>query len=150
MQADYGRVLYEGRSQRSGVMICVTTRWCIVNGIRYPMEELYQVGLSRGRRDLLDRRTSTWLAAVVFTLVAVVAAIGSGWTRKISIALAVTAVATLAITVLPSALSSFLRRPFQIWAEYQGAPVLLFDTHDAEQYGQVARALVRARENNFG
>jgi hypothetical protein len=146
MWPDRERVLYEGRSARSGTWIRVTTRWCVVDDHQYPVAELTLVGAARGERDPLRARNAVGLVLVVIVLVLTVIAIRSGRTREIWTALAVTAAATAAVTFLPAALGRFLRRTFQIWALYRGAPVLLFDTADQEQYGQVARALIRARE----
>jgi hypothetical protein len=148
MRPDQERVLYEGRSARSGTWISISTRWCVVDDRRYPVAELTLLGAARGERDLLRARNAAGLVLVVIVLVLTVVAIRSGRTREIWTALAVTAAATVAITFLPAALNRFLRRTFQIWALYRGAPILLFDTADAEQYGQVSRALVRARELN--
>lgn len=145
---DPGRVLYDGWSRRSRMRICVTTRWCVVNGSRYPVTELDLVGLSRGARGPAHLGPTVGLAVVGLTLFVVLLAIVRGWTRELWAALAVAVVATVAVTALPSALGRVLRRPFQIWAEHAGAPVLLFETHDPEQHGQVARALIRAREIN--
>jgi Family of unknown function (DUF6232) len=147
MGPDRERVLYEGRSAMSGRWICVTTHWCRVDGAQYPVAELTLVGAARGRRPPRPGKALVVLV-VLAALVLSVIAIRSGQTRQIWYALAVTAAATTAITVLPGALGRVLRRPFQIWALYRGAQVLLFDTDDQEQYGQVARALVRARELN--
>jgi Family of unknown function (DUF6232) len=144
------RVLYEGRSARSGMRICVTSRWCIVGQQRYPVAELTLVGAARGERDLLRARTAAGLVVVVALLVFSAVAIRSGRTRDIWTALGVTVAATAAVTALPGALRRFLRRTYQIWALYRGSQVLLFDTADQEQYGQVARALIRARELNLG
>lgn len=157
MQADHERVLYEGRSARSGGWIRVTTHWCMV-GVppyagavaQYPVAELNLVGAARGGRDVFRPRRALTLAVVVVALVVAVVAIGSGRTREVWAAVAVSAAATVAITALPSVLGRFLRRSFQIWALYRGTQVLLFDTDDEEQYGQVARALIRAREVNAG
>jgi hypothetical protein len=143
-------VLYEGRSARTGTWICVTTRWCLVDRDRYPVAELTLVGAARGERDLLRVRKGFGLLVVAVVLILAVLAIRSGRTREIWTALGVTAAATTALTALPAALSRFLRRTYQIWAEYRGAQVLLFDTADPEQYGQVARALIRARELHLG
>jgi hypothetical protein len=145
MQAD-GRVLYEGWSARPGRRICVTTKWCFASGSRYPVAELDLLGTSRGPRDVLHVRRAAGLVVVLALLVVVSVAICGGWTRGIWIALGVTIVATAAVTALPSMIGRFLHRPFQIWAQYRGTPVLLFETEDREQYGQVARALIRARE----
>jgi hypothetical protein len=147
MRPDRERVLYEGRSAMSGRWICVTTRWCRVDGARYPVAELTLVGHARGRRPVRPGKALA-LVVVLVALVLSVVAIRSGRTREIWYALAVTAAATAALTALPGALGRFLRRPIQIWALYRGSHVLLFDTDDQEQYGQVARALIRARELN--
>lgn len=147
MGPDHERVLYEGRSAMSGRRICVTTHWCRVDGARYPVAELTLVGTARGRRPVRPGKALT-LVVVVIALILSVIAIQSGQTRQIWFALAVTAAATAAITALPGALGRFLHRPFQIWALHRGTQVLLFDTDDQEQYGQVARALIRARELN--
>jgi hypothetical protein len=150
MQPNHDRVLYEGRSARSGMWIRVTTRWCIVDRDRYRVAELTLVGAARGERGLLRPRTAAGLAVVVVVLALTVFAIRSGRTREIWTALGVAVAATAAITALPGALGRFLRRTYQIWALYHGSQVLLFDTADPEQYGQVARALIRARELNLG
>lgn len=145
MWTDPGRVLYEGRSAAGG-HICVTAAWCLVNGAQYDMAELDLVGVARGSRGALRIRKVVGIAAVAVALLAVAVAIGAGWTRRVWPAAAVAAVGTVAITVLPSALDRLLRRPYEIWADYHGTGVRLFVTEDREQYGQVARALVRARE----
>jgi hypothetical protein len=150
MQPNRDRVLYEGRSTRSGMWICVTNHWCIVDQERYPVAELTLVGAARGERDLLRARKAVGLVIVVAVLVLSGFAIRSGRTRDIWTALGVTLAATAAVTALPGALGRFLRRTYQIWALYRGSQVLLFDTADQEQYGQVARALIRARELNLG
>ncbi|MBX6356759.1 MAG: hypothetical protein IRZ05_13000 [Micromonosporaceae bacterium] len=150
MQPDRERVLYEGRSARSGMWIRVTTRWCVVGEDHYPVAELTLVGSARGERDLFRARKAAGLVVVLAVLVVAAVAIRSGRTREIWTALGVTVAATAAVTALPGALGRFLRRTYQIWAIYRGAHVLLFDTADQEQYGQVARALIRARELTLG
>jgi hypothetical protein len=146
MTSDQGRVLYQGRYEPAGFEICVTTNWCIVNGTRYPMSGLSMFGSSRGRHDLRQGRRVIGLAIVTIVLVLVSIAICGGWTRQLWVALVVAVVATAAVTALPAVLGTALRRPYQIWARYRGAPVLLFTTRDPEQHGQVARALMRARD----
>jgi hypothetical protein len=143
---DPERVLYEGRGQGEGGHICVTARWCVVDGSRYPIAELDLLGVTRGRRDALHASKVIGVAVIAGALVLMVIAIGSGWTRQMWAALVVATVGTIAITFMPAALGKVLRRPYEIWASYRGADVRLFVTEDAEQYGQVARALVRARE----
>jgi hypothetical protein len=146
MQADGGRVLYEGHSTPAGAHIRVSDRWCVVDGRHYPIGELGLVGVTRGHRDMLRGRKIVGLVAVVAALVLVVLSIRSGWTREIRAAVVVALVGTAALTAVPSILGRVLRRPYEIWARYRGTDVLLFVTEDAEQYGQVARALIRARE----
>lgn len=38
-------------------------------------------------------------------------------------------------------------RCYELWADYRGQRVRLFRTHDAREFGQVCRALMRAREH---
>jgi len=71
----------------------------------------------------------------------------AGWTAELGAALAVAVVGIAAVTFLLSALAGVLRRPYEIWAEYRGRPVCLLATFDSEQFGQVSRALLRARES---
>lgn len=147
MWADPGRVLYEGRSAGGGGHICVTASWCVVDGSsRYPIGELDLLGVSRGDRGALHARKMVWISAVAVALLLVGVAISQGWTRHLGPAVAVAAIGTVALTIMPAALGRVFRRPYEIWAEYRGAEVRLFATEDREQYGQVARALVRARE----
>jgi hypothetical protein len=145
MSTDPGRVFYEGRSAAGG-HICVTSAWCLVEGADYAIGELDLVGVARGHRDVLHTRKVVGFVAVAGVLLLVAVAIALGWTRQIWPAVIVAVIGTVALTVLPSVLDRMLRRPYEIWAEYRGAGVRLFVTEDREQYGQVARALVRARE----
>jgi hypothetical protein len=147
MRPGHERLLYQGGSARPGYEIRVTTRWCVVNGTRYPISDLSALATGRGRRELGSRDRIVALAGLAAVLVVVCVAIGTGWTRQIWIALAAAILVTVAVSVLPAVLGVALRRPYQIWARYQDAPVLLFVTEDPEQHGQVARALLRARES---
>jgi hypothetical protein len=145
MWTDPGRVFYEGRSAAGGA-IRVTSAWCQVGETGYPIEELDVVGVARGARRGWHGGRVVGVLAVGVALIAVAVAIAVGWTRQIWPAITVALIGTVALTILPSALDRVLRRPYEIWAEYRGAGVRLFVTEDREQYGQVARALVRARE----
>jgi Family of unknown function (DUF6232) len=124
----------------------ITTRHFEIDGVRYPLAELRELTGARGRRELGRRDRIVGLAGVALVLVVSCVAIGTGWTRQVWIALAAAIAVTVAVSVLPAVLGVALRRPYQIWARYRDAPVLLFVTEDSEQYGQVARALIRARE----
>jgi hypothetical protein len=146
VRPDRERLLYQGGSVPAGYEIRVTTRWCVVNGTRYPISDLKQLSAGRGRRDLGRGGRIAGLVAVTIVLVLVCLAVATGWTRQIWIALATAIVVTIAVSVLPAVLGATLRRPYQIWARYGDAPLLLFVTADSEQYGQVSRALIRARE----
>jgi len=141
------RVLYDGSSKRSGVRICVTTSWCITDRIAYHIAGLDNLGQRRGERDPLHVPAIAGLGLVLTLLAFVVVAIGRRWTSELGAAIAVAVVGTAAVTFLPQALAGVLRRPYEIWAEYQGRPVCLFATFDKEQFGQVSRALLRARES---
>lgn len=141
------RVLYDGASKRSGIHILVTTNWCISDGVQYPIAGLHRLGQRRGDRDALHLPAIAGLGLVLAVLALVVVAIARRWTAELGAALAAAVAATAAATFLPSALASVLRRPYEIWAEYEGRPVCLFVTFDKEQFGQVSRALLRARES---
>jgi hypothetical protein len=143
-----GRILFEGRTLKrgGGGWIRVTTRCCMVNGYRYPIEELDVLGVSRGPRSVLRARSVTVAVAVLVGLVLLVYAIAVGWTRNLWVALAFTVLGTVAVTAIPAAVIGVMRRPYEIWAEHRGRLVLLFGTYNQERYGQVARALIRARE----
>jgi hypothetical protein len=140
------RVLYQGRSAAGTAEICVTTMWCTAGGTRYPIADLTMLERRRGRRALGRGRRVAGLVVVAAVLVVAVLAIRNGWTRQIWGAVGAAVVATAALTALPAVLGRALHRPYEIWARYEGTAVLLFVTEDPEQYGQVARALVRARE----
>lgn len=146
MEADSERVLYEGRSAAADSHICVTERWCVVDGSPYAMDELTLLGVTRGSRRTPPAPKMAGMIAVAGAVVFTVVAISSGWTAELWPAVAVAVAGTAAITMLPAVLTTALRRPYEIWAEYHGVDVRLFVTADPEQYGQVARALVRARE----
>jgi Family of unknown function (DUF6232) len=38
---------------------------------------------------------------------------------------------------------------YQLWADYQGRPTLLFSTVHRQEFGQVSRALIRAVERAY-
>lgn len=146
MQDDEDRMLFEGAGVRSGVRISVSTNWCVVNGSRYPVAELADLGLSRGPRSLSNAPGLVGLTVVAFVLVLIVLAIAQGWTRTLLGAGVAAVAGTVAVTALPAVLVRTLRRPYEIWARYRGTPVFLFGTYDREQFGQVSRALIRAHE----
>lgn len=145
MSAGDERVLYEGVSLRAGVRICVTSLWCMVNDAQYPIAELRQLGVVRGRRDPLHLPGLVHLGLVGGVLVLLVVAIANGWTANLWGAVTAAVAGTAALTVLPTALVAVLRRPYEIWADYHGTQVFLFGTFNREQFGQVSRALVRAQ-----
>jgi hypothetical protein len=146
VRPDRERVLYRGGSA-GGPDILITTGHLTFNGVRYRLDELSEFGTVRGRRPVGRRHTRiTGLVAVVAVLVVVFVAIGTGWTRQIWLALAAALIVTVAASFLPTLLGAALRRPYELWARYRDAPLLLFVTEDSEQYGQVIRAVVRARE----
>jgi Family of unknown function (DUF6232) len=140
------RVLYQGRCERTGRHIQVTTRWCVAGSTRYPIGDLDQVGFRRGPRRRPPRRAAVGLAVVLVALLLTIVAMSAGWTRSLGAAAGVAVIATAAVTLMPAVAGAALRRPYEIWARYREEPVLLFATHDRQQHGQVARALIRARE----
>jgi hypothetical protein len=54
--------------------------------------------------------------------------------------------AVITTGVVLAAIGRLRPRPFELWAEYRGMTVQLFYSDSEREYGQVCRALVRARE----
>jgi len=110
--------------------IRVTGRWFIVGSRRYDVTELSHLRTVRGRHDPLTTR------AVVTTGV-VLAAVG---------AVMIGSTALLVPLVLAWLGYRLRPRPFELWADYRGTTIQLFSSDSEREYGQVCRALVRARE----
>lgn len=116
-----------------------------VPGHHYPMAELSNLRSSRRTAD-----PATWWAvllsgAVLATLGAVVSAAGQpAGQDRLTYPLLVVAAGCLAAIGLYARHRA--RRTYEVWGEFHGRTCLLFATTDIREFGQVTRALRRARE----
>ncbi|MEJ3746973.1 DUF6232 family protein [Actinomycetes bacterium KLBMP 9797] len=126
--------------------ILVTREWFVVAGRRFPTRDLTDLRTVRGSRDPLSMRT-------VAVVVGVLTGIGVllGMTVELSRLSARAYLLLTALAFVPFALvlvGHRLRpRSYELWGDFRGLTVLLFSTDDERQYGQVTRALLRARES---
>jgi hypothetical protein len=123
----------------------VNQEWLVVGGYHYPIAELGNLRIARGRRHPYTVR-----AMVVTTVgfLGVAAAMGlAGNPAAVSPG---TYLAMAAAVVVPLALAAvgdrLWPRHWELWADQYGITVRVFVTENAHQYGQVTRALLRAQE----
>ncbi len=132
--------------RRAGVL--VTHEVLIVGDRRYGI-----AGLSRLRVGRCSRNPVTpWgavLAGAVFAAVGVGVSLGLRSGEPGSLTYAVLAVA-MAVPVLVALYAGHrARRTHELWGEHHGRTVLLFASTEEREFGQVTRALMRAREANL-
>lgn len=123
--------------QRAGVS--VTDRYLTVGGRRYEIAELYDVWTVRGPRDSLGS------GAIVVAMVVLAIAIGWSYYGRSIVSASLVAVSLvtvgLAVTVWKTR-----RRHYELWADYYGVDIRVLTVLDSETYGQICRAIIRARE----
>jgi hypothetical protein len=125
--------------------IRVSGRWFIVGSRRYDVTELSHLRTVRGPHDPLTIRAVITAGVVLAAIGAVMAA--SSASRPIKLSAIPALGAALLVPVVLAWVGHRLRpRPFELWAEYRGMTVQLFYSDSEREYGQVCRALVRARE----
>jgi hypothetical protein len=123
----------------------VTSEAFLVAGRRYPVGELTDLHTGRGPHDSLTVRAVVVTAGV---LAGVGAALGyAGGLYRLSaeayLALGVAAFVPLLLALV----GNRLRPPaYELWGHYRGTRQLLFSSDHERQFGQVTRALLRARE----
>ncbi|HEY8534608.1 MAG TPA: DUF6232 family protein [Micromonospora sp.] len=124
--------------------IHVTPEWFVVAGRRFPVRELSNLRTTRGAPDRFTVRAVT---ATALVLVAVGAALGYRGLDRLN---ATTCLALLGAVFVPALLAWVGHRrrprPYELWGTYRGMDTLLFRSDEERQFGQVTRALVRARE----
>lgn len=125
--------------------IVVTAERFTVGRASWPVAELTQVWTTRGPHDRLALR-AVGVSAALIGAVGVLLGFTGGLQR-------LTAAAYLmlgAVGLLPALLvvvGDRWRPPaYELWGRHKGAEVLLFSSDDERQFGQVSRALRRARE----
>ncbi|MFU8851962.1 DUF6232 family protein [Micromonospora sp. SL1-18] len=125
--------------------IVVTGERFTVGRNSWPVAELTQLWTTRGPHDRLAGR------AVVVTA-ALIGAVGVllGFTGGLQRLTATAYLALGAVGLLPLLLlvigDRWRPRAYELWGRHRGAEVLLFSSDDERQFGQVTRALQRARE----
>jgi hypothetical protein len=125
--------------------IRVTFRTFSVGQTSYPIGELTNLRTARGPHDRMVRR-AVGVSAVMVGAVGVLLGFTGGLHRLGAGAY----LALGAAGVLPvlAALAGRRWRPpaYELWGRHEGADRLLFSSDEERQFGQVTRALLRARE----
>jgi Family of unknown function (DUF6232) len=131
----FARIYYEHGD------VQVTGGWFVTAGGRYAVPELRRLRGGRGAWPPVVRVTGAVAGLVLFAVV-----VGFPFYRDAPAAWLGVAVVALVPIGLAGAASRLYRRPYELWAEYRGATVIVFATVDEKEYGHVTRALIRARE----
>jgi len=121
--------------------VSVTGQWLTLADKRYAVAELRNLRTVRGPYHPLA--TATVVVAVAFLFM-----VGVSWPLIHKDAAAWLGVGAVSIVPLGMALAT-LRvrpRPYELWADYRGMTGPVYWSQDAHTYGQVCRALIRARE----
>lgn len=125
--------------------IVVTAERFTVGSTSWPVAELTQLWTTRGPHDRLAIRAVAVTGAVIGG-VGVLLGFTGGLERLTAGAyLALGAVGLLPVLLV--LVGDRWRPPaYELWGRHRGAEVLLFSSDDERQFGQVSRALRRARE----
>jgi len=123
----------------------VTSEMFHVAGRCFPISELSDLRTARGPQHPMTVRVvvSTGVALGVIGV-----ALGySGQLYRLSARTYFLLGLAAFVPMVLAALGRWLRPPaYELWGRYRGSMVLLFSTDQERQFGQVRRALVRARE----
>ncbi|MDG4828932.1 DUF6232 family protein [Solwaraspora sp. WMMD1047] len=128
-----------------GPGVHVTSEMFTVAGRRFPVSELTDLQTARGPHDRLTVRavivTATGLAVIGAAL-----GYAGGLYRLSAQAYLMLGVAAF-VPLLLAVIGNRLRPPaYELWGRYDGTAQLLFSSDHERQFGQVTRALLRARE----
>ncbi|MGI5215067.1 DUF6232 family protein [Plantactinospora sp. CA-290183] len=125
--------------------IHITTEAFTVAGRRFSIAELTQLHTARGPHDPLTIRAVAVTAAVLVGI-----GVALGYTGDLYAFPATTYVGLGLTAFVPMGLAAVGHRwrppAYELWGRYQGSMVLLFSSDHERQFGQVTRALIRARE----
>lgn len=147
----------------------ITAAAIVVDGCAYPLYRLDEVWKSR--RSLAGRRVLVGLGILATAVLVRIAASMVWWLGGLDravehwlsggpgtvaiVAVVALAAAVVGVLLVEAALSAIedIRghgRNLELWASIDGHPVRIFHTNDARRFGQVCRALVRARSGRLG
>ena len=123
----------------------VTQEWFVVGGYHYPVTELNNLRTARGPRHPYTARAIAVTAVGFLGLVAALGLAGdpANVQRGTYLAMAAAFVAPFTLAAMGE---RRWPRAWELWADYYGITVRLFLTDSEHQYGQVTRALLRAKE----
>ncbi|MFD2766515.1 DUF6232 family protein [Micromonospora eburnea] len=125
--------------------IVVTDERFTVGRNSWPVAELTQLWTTRGPHDRLAVRAVAVTAALIGA-VGVLLGFTGGLQRLTATAYLVLGAVGLLPLLLVMIGDRWRPPAYELWGRHQGAEVLLFSSDDERQFGQVARAVRRARE----
>jgi uncharacterized protein DUF6232 len=116
----------------------ITERWLSVGSESYRIGQLHNLRRGRGPADHTTRQAGVLAAISAIMTVAVGPYIPLYATASVFAVLVAlpAAVATVRARLFP--------RPHQLWADYHGSPIQLYQSWDPVEFGKISRALVRA------
>jgi len=121
--------------------IRVTSEAFIVAGRRFPIAELTHLQTARGPHHRLTVR-----AVSVTTVVVIGIGVALGYKTPPGDDEGLAGDPDPGPVVLAAVGHRWRPPAYELWGRYRGATVLLFSTDQERQFGQVTRALIRARE----
>jgi hypothetical protein len=125
--------------------IVITADRFTVGRASWPVAELTQVWTTRGQHDRLALR-AVGVSAALIGAVGVLLGF-TGGLQRLTAAAYLTLGAVGLLPLLLALVSDRWRPPaYELWGRCRGTEVLLFSSDDERQFGQVTRALQRARE----
>ncbi|WP_091078259.1 DUF6232 family protein [Micromonospora nigra] len=129
--------------------IVVTTEQFSVGGGTWRVADLTHLHTTRGPHDRVAVRATVVSAAVVAG-VGVLLGFSGGLQRLTAGAYLLLGAVFLLPVLLAVAGDRWRPPPHELWGRCRGAEILLFSSDDERQFGQVSRAVRRAREMNAG
>jgi hypothetical protein len=119
--------------------VVVATQWFVVDSRRFAVSELSNLSVGRGEGNRQAIRAGIVLAAA--TGLVVMSGLVLHWLAASAL---VAGAGLLVVGIL--VWRALHGRPYELWAEYRGLTVRMYDTTEARRFGQVCRALLRAAE----
>jgi uncharacterized membrane protein YidH (DUF202 family) len=149
--------------------VLITSTTFTIDGVRFRLDDLD--GVWRTRRSVAGRRVLIGLGIVALAVLTRLAASYVWWLGGLDrairrwltgdwvhltivtvIGLVFAIIGVLAVEAMLSGIEDIRghSRHLELWATMSGRPVLLFRTNDSARFGQVCRALMRARADMTG